>query len=314
MAVTAISDPIIQKTSVKTTDGVTTATVTWGLRVTIPTTQVDSLAHVVQSAYPALPTIGTSLPGKPLVTCRSVSCSSTDINGVYEFTAEYSDKAVDTSAGSPVAAVQENPLDDPPIVTRTASIKPRAVYVDRDGNALLNSARDPMIESIDDNILGYKISCKVAVNYGATIKSFRNTCNDAAIVIDGETVALNAARLVLSDGYLSDPKTQNGYSYRDLNFEIAIDDRDLHYAVPADAGFRELVEVLDSEGASLDPAEFVQRKIIMEDGSEPSDVVFLSDGLRIIEPTPETVEYREFKLYPEADYSVLPGITAAPPP
>jgi hypothetical protein len=314
MPVSIVEPPLLINATDSVSEGVQTVTFTWKFQTTVSATLTDNLPHVVKTLSGLnLATEGTAAPGLPLCTCRSTKLDRGDKNGIYVFTATYSDKAVDNSADTPAAAVQLNPLNDPPVIVPTAGMKQRAVYLDRDGNGLLNSAKDPVIESMDDNTISFQIKANVPVNMPVTVLDFLNTCNDAAIVVGGLTVTANAARFVLQSNFLSEPKTRNGHSYREFTFEIWIDERDKHYAVPLDAGFRERVELLDTGDVSFDPPQFEQRKIVLDDGSEPSEPIPLSEGLRITDPTPETVEYLEFKLYPEADYTTLPGITAVAP-
>jgi hypothetical protein len=311
MAVTLIKGPQLIDATDEVSEGVQKVSFTWKFQTSISGTLTDNLPHVVKTLGSLnLATEGTPAPGLPLCTCRSTSLRRGEKNGIYVFTAQYSDKAVDNSASSPAAAVQLNPLNDPPVVVPTAGMKQRAVYLDRLGNGLLNSAGDPIIESMDDNTISFQIKSNVPVNMPANVLNFLNTCNHSSIVVGGLTVTANAARFVLPSNFLSEPKTRNGHAYREFTFEIWIDERDKHYAVPLDAGFRERVEVLDSEGDSYIPPKFALQKIVMDDGSEPSEPIPLSEGLRIAEPTPDSVDYLEFKLYPEANYTTLPGISA----
>lgn len=90
-------------------------------------------------------------------------------------------------------------------------------------------------------------------------------------------------------------------NYWEFTYEILIDEADLHYGYPLNAGFRELKD--DGAGGTY------PKTITAKDGSEPTDPVPLAaDGTKMADPTPSTVLYRETKKYTKASYASLPGI------
>jgi len=290
--------PITEAITVKDMDasldkGVYKATIVWQLVAAISENHVDMLPEAIANIFAAYLPIEGSIyhPERPLVTCRSVSCKRVKA-GIYTYTAKYSDEnSTATESGT-----AENPLLDLPIVKPVAGMKPLAIYKDRDGNALLNAANDPLMQTVDDNIVGFKISANVAA-VPSWVLNLRNTCNSNAFSILGLSVPANAARFILPSDFLSEPKVRNGIGYYEFRYELEIDARDYHYAVPLNAGFNKI------EGG-------VKKAITFDQGAEPSEPVPLTvAGDVITDPSPSNVNYLTFKLLPETSYAGLPGLS-----
>jgi len=300
MTLTYLENTLADSVTLKDMDagndgGVYKATLVWQLAVSLDgASQVDLLPESVATLFAAyLPIVGSIYhPDRPLVTCRSVMCAR-EKAGIYTYTAKYSDEnSTESESGT-----AENPLNDLPIVKPNAGMKPLAVHRDRDGNGLLNDANDPMPQSVDDNIVGFSVSANVA-SVPTWVLDLRNTCNSNAFIILGLSVPANAARFILPSDFLSEPKVRNEIGFYVFKYELEIDARDYHYARPLNAGFNQLV---DGQ----------KQAITFEQGAEPSEPVPLTtDGEMLENPTPETVNYKTFKLYPEASYAGLPGLLA----
>ncbi len=276
--------------------GVFTADVTWELSATLTAALVDALPDRIAYLFAAqLPKEGSPYPGLPLCTCRGVSCTTGEEAGLYDFVANYSDEN-----SAETGATNEDPLLDRPIIRPSAALQSKLMTRDRDNKAILNAAGDPIKQSIDDNTIGFQITSNVAAipNY---LGGLRNTCNDSQIVIAGLPIVAEAARFILPNNWLSERKNRNDVNYWEFTYEILIDETDLHYGYPLNAGFRQLKE---DEFLNTYPVT-----ITALDGSEPTDPVPLDeDGVVLEEPTPESVTYREVKKYPTAPYASLPGI------
>lgn len=283
-------------TSAARKDGVFTATLTWSLLVDIADLEVEMLADVIAGLFPSLPVEGEAYPGRPLVTCRGVKAEQIE-GGQYKYVAEYSDEnSFEEDSGT-----NENPLLDRPRIRPVGGMQSRTLTRDRDDKGILNSANDPILQSFDDNTVGFQITQNVA-QIPSYAFNYRNTCNNAQISVGGIPVATNAARYVLPNSWLSDPKKRNDITYYEFTFELLIDERDLHYGYPLDAGFRKTI--FDDEFNEIQVA------ITLNDGSEPNDPVPLDgNGNVLANPTPDNAVYREVKKYPEVDYSVLPGVS-----
>ncbi|MEO1970553.1 MAG: hypothetical protein ABGX07_03320, partial [Pirellulaceae bacterium] len=191
MTATAISQTLASAVAARK-KGVFTATVVWTLQSSISDNLIDMVPDRVAFLFLAsLPLEGSPYPGVPLATCRGVSCTTTDEAGIYTFTAEYSDE---NSAEQ--GATNENPLLDRPIIKPVASLESKLMTRDRDGLAILNTARDPLLQSVDDNTIGFQITANVA-SIPNWLGGLRNTCNDSGITIAGLTIAAEAARFIL---------------------------------------------------------------------------------------------------------------------
>lgn len=294
----AIDNPILFACGAGRTNGVFTAEVKWKLQIWISSNPLDMLPTAAAAAHAAnLPFEGNTYPGVPLASCRGVKCDLTEDNGVYVFTANYSDEnATDEEKGT-----DDNPLLDLPVVKPVAGMTTRAITRDFDRNAILNTANDPILQSMDDNTIGFRISANVPA-VPSWILDFRNTRNASAITVDGLTMDAGMARFILPSDWKSDRKNRNDIWYYVFTFELMIDERDQHNGYPLNAGFQELT--FD------DDFNYIPIAITRPDGSEPSEPVPLDeDGYVLKDPTPETVLYRETQKYGDADYSVLPGIS-----
>lgn len=277
------------------TDGVFSATVVWDLKIPIDGTQYNMLPDVVAARFIAagiLPIEGYVYPAYPFASVRSVNCKRAE-GGIYTYTAEYSDKN-----SSEKKATDENPLNDLPIVKPTAGMITRAITRDINNHAILNSAGDPILQTMEDNTIGLSVTSNIA----SVPKSFmllRNTRNENAFTIQGVPVSAKAARFVLPSNWLSEPKARNDISYLEFTYELILDEIDLHDGRPLDAGFRWRY--------SVSPLKIIT--ILNDDGSEPSEPVLLDGFGHILDdPTPETAVYRQAEKYPLADYSILPGV------
>ena len=300
MTATAISQTLARAVAARK-KGVFTANVVWTLQTSISDDLIDMVPDRVAFLFLAsLPLEGSPYPGVPLATCRGVSCTTTDEAGIYTFTAEYSDE---NSAEQ--GATNENPLLDLPIVKPLANIQSKLITRDRDGNAILNAAGDPIKQTKEDNTIGFAITANVASipNY---LGALRNTCNDATITVAGLPIVAEAARFILPANWLSSLKNRNDANYYEFNYELMIDEADSHYGYPLNAGFRALFLADDGAGGF----EYKPGTITEEDGSEPSEPIPLTDtGTKLEAPTPSTVTYREVKKYPLVSYSNLPGVS-----
>lgn len=288
-----VSLSIHSPVAVEGEDGVFTATIKWTLVVTVDeSSQLYMLPDVVAGLFwEYLPIRGTIYhPGRPWVTCRTVKCEHVK-GGQYTYTATYSDK----NSTEEEQGTNENPLLDRPIVKSIAGMQTKAIYKDRDGKAILNKANDPVVQTVENNTIGFKVEANVAF-VPTWILTYRNCTNNAPFTIGGLPVATDVARFVLESDYVEGPKSRNDITYLVFKYTLLFDEIDKHYGVPMNAGYNELV---NNE----------QVPIILPGGAEPNSPHPLTlEGARIENPTPENVNFLEIKKYPQADFSVLPGV------
>jgi hypothetical protein len=273
-------------------DGVFTASIQWELVVDISSNPYEMLPDQVAGLFYAfLPLRGTIYHnGRPWVTCRSVKCDHVQ-GGVFTYTATYSDK----NAEGGESGTKENPLWDRPIIKSIAGMRPLAIHKDRDGDAIMNKANDPIIQTVEYNTVGFKVEANVAYvpNW---ILSYRNTTNSKQFTIAGLSIAEDVARFVLESDFVEGPKSRNNVNYLVFRYTLLLDELDKHYGVPMNAGFNELIDGK-------------QVPIKLKGGAEPDKERPLDDeGKHIKDPTPDNIITLEVKKYLQQDFSVLPGI------
>lgn len=278
-------------------DGVFSASLTWRIHETDQTKLPLSLtANLIADPFVsagALPRRGTIYQGTQ-ASCRSLSVRR-ESNYVYLVTAKFSSK----NSTSSEKATDENPLLDRPVVTWTGATESKAIYKDRDDKPILNTAGDPIIDTIEENIIGATVKSNVS-GLPTWILSYRNATNDAPFTLRGLGVAANVARFVLPGNFLSEIKERNGVYYYEFTYELKFDEQDLHYGKLLNAGFREKVTIEEVEQL---------RNITNSDGTEISEPAPLDiDGAKIEQPTPENAVLVTVKKYYEKDFSVLPGV------
>lgn len=310
MAATAISSNVTHWVESRN-KGVFTAQMDWTLQVTISNTAADMAPSVIAGLFAGLPVEGTPYSSYnaswPLVTCRGVTCEK-DEGGIYFYKTEWSDENTKDNE----AATDTNPLNDLPIVKPIGGTRERAITRDRNDEVILNAAGDPIAQTIEDNTIGISVTANVAVDSGieAIVLGLRNRVNDGLIQVGNWQIGKNMARVMFGSGFLSEVKRRNDTEYFEFNYELIIDERDLHRGTPLNAGFRQKIEV-DPIGF---PGVYQIKTILADDGSEPSEPVPLNtDGTKMDNPQPDTVIYLDVEKYEEGDFTDLPGVSVWTP-
>jgi hypothetical protein len=291
--------------------GVFTATMEWTLKVTISSTVADMAPSNVAAQFD-LPFEGTSYAfynsRYQYASCRGASCNQIE-GGVYLYTTEWSDEnAKKNEDGDDSKATDENPLNDLPIIKPVGGMRERAITKNRDDEAILNKAGDPVIQSIEDNTINIAVTCNVAVDSGVEqlVVALRNRVNVAPIQVGRWFIDTNMARVIFESGFLSEVKRRNDNEYLEFSFLISVDERDYHRGTPLNAGFRQRVY----EGNNT-ANPYTIETILAPDGSEPSEPVPLDDFGRVIpNPEPDDVLYLDVEKYQEGDFTQLPGVFA----
>ncbi len=301
----------LTKWSEKLSKGVFTATMEWTLQVTISADVADMAPSQIAGLFTWLPVEGSGYATYnalwPYASCRSVSCDQVE-GGVYLYSTEWSDENSKANGEDPQAkATEENPLNDLPIIKPVGGMRERAITKDRNDEAILNKAGDPVLQSVEDNTINISVTANVAVDSGVEelVVSLRNRVNVAPIQVGRWFIDTNMARVIFESNFLSEVKRRNGHEYLEFSYLLSIDERDLHKGTPLNAGFRQRVAIPDT-----DPVEYTQETIIGTDGSEPSEPVPLTDtGAKMDDPQPDTVLYLSVEKYQEGDFTQLPGVT-----
>jgi hypothetical protein len=300
--------------------GIFTATLEWDLEVTISETITDMAPSVVAGQFPFLPIEGTSYAPfnliYPYATCRGAVCEQVK-GGIYSYKTKWSDE----NSKESTQATSEDPLEDLPIIKPVGGMRERAITKNRDDEAILNKAGDPVIQSIEDNTINIAVTCNVAVDSGVEelVVALRNRVNDAPIQVGRWYIDTNMARVIFESGFLSEVKRRNDTEYLEFSFLISVDERDLHRGTPLNAGFRQKVWTT-SGGTPIAPTSdpnpgggdiYTVETILAADGSEPSEPVPLDEfGREIVNPEPDDVLYLDVEKYEEGDFTQLPGVVA----
>lgn len=315
----------LTKWSEKIAKGVFTGTMEWTLHVTISSNVADMAPSQIAGLFAWLPVEGTAYGTYnalwPYCSCRSVSCDQIE-GGVYLYKTEWSDEfAKQNEDDEDSKATDEDPLNDLPIIKPVGGMRERAITKDRNDEAILNKAGDPVIQSVEDNAINIAVTCNVAVDSGveALVVSLRNRVNQAPIRCGRWFIPTNMARVIFESNFLSEVKRRNGHEYLEFSFLLSVDERDYHRGTSLNAGFRQKVWTT-SGGTPIAPAAtpnpgggdiFTVETILAADGSEPSEPVPLDDfGREIARPQPDDVLYLDTEKYQEGDFTQLPGVFA----
>ena len=311
MAATAIRYDLT-RWSEKIAKGVFSATMEWTLTCTISANVADMAPSQIAGLFAWLPVEGTAYgdynPLWPYTSCRSVACDQIE-GGIYKYVTEWSDEnAKRNENGDDSKSTDENPLNDLPVIKPVGGMRERAITKDRNDEAILNKAGDPVIQSVEDNTINIAVTCNVAVDSGveSLVVALRNRVNIAPIRVGRWYIDTNMARVIFESGFLSEVKRRNDTEYLEFSFLLSIDERDLHKGTPLNAGFRQRVAI-----PATSPVEYAQETILSKDGSEPGEPVPLTSlGAVLEDPQPDTVLYLEIEKYQEGDFTQLPGVFA----
>lgn len=239
-----------------------------------------------------LPAIGAADTLSPALTVRSYSFQQPEATPlVWEVQVNYS--SAPDSTDDPDA----DPLALEPAISWNWQERQRVLAVDVLGTAVVNSAFDQFDEPImvDDARLIANVRVNVA-SIPTWIIDYNNTMNNAAITIDGLSVAESCALFKVRS--LSEVKVQSGSTYREFQYELHLN-RDTWFAQPLDLGWNEL-----SARAGT------KKPIMINDGQSKPNAPQLLDGAgRYVGDGIGIGASLIFAAYPATDFSILPGIT-----
>lgn len=245
------------------------------------TNENDNVFTATSSA--ALPLVGHQYPGDPQALCKSVSAECKEPLS-WEYTAEYDTEQEEQE--------EENPADHSPVITWSSEIYQEAVFRDKDNKAIVNSAGDYFVDPAptrDASHLIAQIKQKVAF-VPSWVLSYQNAVNSGPITIDGLAVGAGLAKVQRIS--VGEKKTEGFYTYREVTLEIHLH-KDGWKLEPLDAGFRKLVD----------------GKPVKVEGATQPVLLDLAGGVLENPEDPSQAKYHEFKIYPELNFSSLPGVS-----
>lgn len=195
---------------------------------------------------------------------------------------------------------RDNPLDDPIRIGFDDEQFQKPLIKDEDGNAILNSAGDPYDPPplIDD--------CRIAANVTMNLPGIpswwlthKDCTNEDVFTIRGLSVPIGVAKLQRRS--ISDWQYRNGVAYMEVSLTIHFDE-DGWNTKPLNAGFR---RIYTGSGAAA------KRELITIENSDgdkeypPAPVPLDENGVDLVDPTPETVTYGDFRGYKKKPFSVF---------
>ena len=235
----------------------------------------------VMAAVDAYVRLGTTHPADAYAFC----------NRIEPETMNESPFAWVVKCGYTAKKLDEDPLQDPAIITWNTVQYQEAAVRDKDGDAILNSAGDPY----DPPVMKDKSrrTCRINKNVASVpgwFLDYEDAVNSDAFTVDDFSVGIGVAKC--QKPTISEWKRRNGTDYREVSMELHFS-RTGWAQFPLDCGYREKKTV---DGGT------VLVKIANITSPAPLD----GAGHRIINPTPSTAAYRMFETYESLPFSVLP--------
>lgn len=249
----------------------------------------DSDQDVANSDLLPTPFISTH-PDSPAQLCRTVTPENLDEDPHYwNVTVEYSDEPLREGVND-----QPDPLLRPVDISWGSVQYQKPIFQDINGNVICNTANDPFDPPpvIDDARWTITIQQNVPA-VPTFILNMNNTINSGPVIID--SVSFPARTLKVQSIGISPEQFENNILYRTFICQLHYREETWQYRL-LNAGFADL-------------AFGVRGEILLDDGSKPSQPWPLDEqGLKIQDPSPETIVVLNFDVYHEADFSVLPGV------
>lgn len=284
----------------ETTGGKTTSRYTRVFRATTTATTDEA---VTVKAHADCPRIGSIYPEDILASCRRVRARNESFSRtVWLVTANYS---TDFEA-------EENPLDDPVVITWNTDQYQRAYYKDRNGRAILTGALnyfDPPVEG-DDPRWAVNISYN-APEIPSWVRKYKNAINKAKFEVDGETVSKRKAKV--QSIRIGDWQERNDILYRPFDLVLHLKDEKDDGEDDDETWDPDILNQDFYQQDALNPGGLAIPCVDGEGNPTVIPVPLDINGFQIINPTPDNADFINAKLYKEKDFTILPGCSAVEP-
>lgn len=233
-------------------------------------------------SHASLPRIGSVHPSDSSAWCRRLQVQRVAGWKQWTVTANYSS----------AFELAENPIFEPAqIEWDSENFEEVAVY-DNAGDAILNSAGDPYENVMRERTRRVVTVRKNVASVPTWIITAEDAVNSSAFVLDGVTVPTGMAKL--GAPRLSAWMNRNGTVYREMAMQIILN-KDGWNLQPLEAGFR----YRNGDGDLV--------RAVSDDGTDVTSPVCLNaDGELIPDPTPSTVVFGDWDVYPAFDFNTLP--------
>jgi hypothetical protein len=273
-------------------------------RTFIAVTTLNTDEAVTVKAHPDCPRIGQPYDENILASCRRVRARNESFSKrVWLVTAGYSTEF----------EAEENPLDDPVVITWNTDQYQRAYYKNRHGAAILTGAANYFDPPIEDDDPRWAVNIRYnAPGIPSWVRKYKNAINKAAFEVDGETVSKRKAKV--QSIRIGEWQERNDTLYRPFGLVLHLKDE-------KEAG--------EDDDETWDPdilnRDFYQQDAFNPDGAaipcvdgEGNPVVIPVpldiNGFQIIKPTPDNADLIRVPLFKEKDFTILPGCSAVIPP
>lgn len=252
---------------------------------------------------PRCPRLGQVHPNDPWSWCRRVHPRNESFSKrVWIVTAAYSSER----------ERDEDPINDPiQIEWRTETFN-KVVWQDRDGKGIVNSAGDPFDPPVE--VDESRIVADIRVNLLAVpawILTYRDSVNSTPFKIDNVEMPKGVARVARI--YVGPWQERNEIFFRAvalaLQFRTPLEDdpgKEWHEWT-LDQGFRKKT---GADGGEPSPGETALRTNITNTGDSESPtapVLLDGNGQPLVDPTMDNAVFLPFGVYPEKDFTILPG-------
>ena len=188
-------------------------------------------------------------------------------------------------------AYEINPLNDPADIQWDGDNFEEVAVFDRNGQACLNSAGDPLQDLFRERSRRIVTVIKNVSAVPSWIITNEDAVNSSSFTVDGFSVPTGKAKL--SAPRLGRWESRNGYTFRQMTMVFKLN-KDGWASQPLDAGFRY------KNGTRRDI-------ITNSDGTLPSTPVALNgSGAVLANPSPTNAVFLSFNLYPAYDFNLLP--------
>lgn len=259
-------------------------------------------------ANPLIPAYNAAHPDNEFLTVRSRNLSRQSGSFIeWLLTVEYSDEPKDSEQQQNEAKqLEPNPLARPAVIEWDSVAREVAIYKDRLGNGIVNSAGDAFESSITATV--YDTVAVVTKNVSSVplwVLDFRGAVNDSPFVIDGVECETGAA--LLGPVRISGVQSENSIQFRVLTLQLHFRQRRDPEDGEGEAPEAWILEVLD-QGLRYKSGSDV--KNILDDSTPPmpitSPVPLNGSGGVLSNPSASNLSFIEFDIHKRRDFSALP--------
>ncbi len=260
-------------------------------RVFLVRTDDKNDGPLVAKSDPAIPLQGDPYPGDARAFCQNKSVEPFAPPMAWHVVCEYSSQWV----------INQNPLNDPALISWKAEQFQRPAWRDRDGYAILNSVGDffSTLPVVDDSRFVVSVKKNLAA-VPVWVATYQDAINIAPFTVDGILVATGLGKL--QSLHIGEVQERNSIKYRVLSFDIHLRAEGWDLEI-LDMGFTRKGDYTLGE----DPTK--NYSAAPRDGDQTgSETPVLLDGAggKLSPANPLTAVFLNFGVYKQKDFNLLP--------